>query len=100
MLVWNQNRCLDPGLLDEIDIDRIRHVGRIVELLHRAIIHMQAVNHRRRGGDEINAEFAVDALAHDLQMQQPQEAATKTKTERGRGFHFIGKARIVEMKPS
>src|SRR6185503_1346059 len=59
---------------------------------------VDAVDHRRRGGDEVDAEFAVEPLANDLEMQQTQKAAAEAEAERGRGFGLVSKARVVQMQ--
>ena len=41
---------------------------------------------RRRGGDQVEVEFALQPLLDDLQMQQAQEAAAEAEAQRGRGF--------------
>src|SRR5262249_36577230 len=68
MLVRHKDRCLDPGLLDEGDANDIGHVGRIVELIHRAVSQVHAVDHARCGRNEIEVELALETLADDLQM--------------------------------
>ena len=62
-----------------VDLHRIRHVGRIVQLLHRAVGQMDAIDHAGRGGDEVEVEFALQPLVDDLQMQQPRKPQRKPK---------------------
>ena len=99
MFVGNEDRRADPRLLDFVDLGHLGHVGRIVHLDHRAVGHVNAIDHRRRGGDQIEIEFPLQPLADDLQMQKTEEAAAKAEPERRRGLGFIGEARIVEMQP-
>ena len=61
-------------------------------------VMIDVIDHARRGGDQIEIEFALQPLAHDLQMQQAEKAAAKAEAQRGGGFGFIGEAGIVEMQ--
>ena len=96
MLVGHENGGLDPRLLDLGDLLRLGHVGRIVQLLHRAVGEMHAIDDRGRRGDQVDIELALEPLADDLEMQQPEKAAAEAEAERGGGLHLIGEARIVE----
>ena len=51
---------------------------------------------RRCGGDDVDAEFALDPLADDVEMEKTEEPAAETEAQRRRGLHFEGEARIVE----
>ncbi len=56
----------------------------------RGVIHFEnfiarggdAVTDAGRGGDEVNIELALEALLHDLEMQQTEKAAAKAEAER------------------
>ena len=76
----------------------IGHVGGIVQLLHRAVGQMDAIDDGGRRRDEIEIEFALQPLAHDLQMQKAQKAAAEAEAERGRTFGFVIEAGIVQMQ--
>ena len=68
--------------------DHVRHVGRIVQLDHRAVGHVDLVDHGGRGGDQVEIEFALQPLLDDFQMQQAQEAAAEAEAQRGAGLHL------------
>ena len=57
---------------------------------------MHLVDHRRRGRDQIEIEFALQPLLNDLEMQQPKEAAAKAEAQRRRGFHLEREAGVVQ----
>ena len=57
---------------------------------------MHAIDDARRRGDQVDIELALEPLADDLEMQQPEKAAAEAEAERGRGLHLVGEARIVE----
>ena len=78
------------------DLLRLGHVGWIVQLDHRAVGLMHAVDDGRRRGDEVDIELALQPLADDLEMEQPEKAAAEAEAERGGGLHLVGEARVVE----
>ena len=65
----------------------------------RIVRRMDALDDRRRSGDEIKVEFTGQPLLDDLQMQQTETTDTEAKSERGRSFGLVVKARIIEGKP-
>ena len=77
-------------------LHHVRHVGRIVHLDHRAVVHVQVVDDRRRGRDQVEIELALQTLGDDLEMQQAEEAAAEAEAERGRAFRLEREARVVE----
>ena len=46
ILVRRQDGGLDPGLVDAVDLHQVGHVGRVVQLHHRAVVHVDLVDHR------------------------------------------------------
>jgi hypothetical protein len=78
---------LDPRLLDRGDAVRVGHVGRVVELdgarrrLARRLGQVDLVDHRGRGGDEIEIIFAGEALLDDLEVEEPEEAAAEAEAQ-------------------
>ena len=61
-----------------------------------AVLHHDAVDDVRRGGDQVEAELSLEALPDDLQVQQPEIAAAVTETERGGGLRLVGQRGVVE----
>src|SRR5690606_40671917 len=47
-------------------------------------------------GDEVEIEMTLEPLLHDLEMEQPQEAAAEAETECGRRLRLVLEARVVE----
>jgi hypothetical protein len=62
----------------------------------RSIGQVQVIDHRWRGGDQVDFVFALQPVADDLQMQQPQEAAAETEPQRRRGLHLVAEAGVVQ----
>ena len=54
------------------------------------------VAHARRGGDQVDIEFALQALLHDFQVQQPQESAAEAEAQRGRVFGLEAEGAVVQ----
>ncbi len=61
-----------------------------------AVGHLHLVDHRGRGGDEIEIEFAAQPLLDDLEVQKAEKTAAEAEAERGGGLHFIGEAGVVQ----
>src|SRR5690606_11749822 len=55
-----------------------------------------AVDHARRGGDQVEVELAREPLLDDLEVQQAEEAAAEPEAERGRALHLETEAGVVE----
>ena len=74
----------DDGLADLGDAADLGHLGRVLDLDHLAIGAAQhhLVHHARRGGDQVLVELALQALLHDLHVQQAQEAAAEAEAQR------------------
>src|SRR5690606_10979222 len=83
IFIRHHDGCLDPRLLDMVDMRDVRHIGGIVQLHHAAVAHMQAIDDRRRCRDQIEIKLALKPLLDDLEMQQAEEAAAKAEAKRG-----------------
>ena len=79
-----------------VDLDRVRHVGRVVQVEHPSVGHVNPVDDRRRGRDQVQVEFARQPLLDDFQVQQAEKAAAEAETERRRGFRLVDEAGVVE----
>ena len=64
------------------------------------LVQVDAVHHGRRGGDQVEVEFAGQPLLDDLQVQQPQEPAAEAEAQRGGGLRLIVEARVVQPQPA
>ena len=54
------------------------------------------VDHRRRGGDEVEVIFAGQPLLDDLEVEEAEEAAAEAEAERGAGLHLEAERGVVE----
>ena len=58
-----------------------------------------AVGDVRRGHDQIEVELALQPLAHDLHVQQAEEAAAEAETERLRRLGLVEERAVVQLQP-
>ena len=96
IVVRGEDRRLDPGLQDGLDVHRVGHVGGVVEFDLRAVAHLDLVDHRGGGRDQVEVELAAQALLDDFQVQQAQESAAEAEAQGGRAFHLVGEAAVVQ----
>ena len=69
---------------------------RVIHLDHVAGRGGDAVAHAGRGGDQVDLEFALQALLHDLQVQQAEEAAAEAEAQRDRILGLEVEGAVVE----
>ena len=79
-LLRDDDRRLDVRLLDLLE--RVGQVGRRVHLDPVAVHRPHAVRDVRRGHEQVEVELALEPLADDLHVQQPEEAAAEAEAER------------------
>ena len=80
-LGWNDDLGLEVGLLDALDA---RDVGQVLgtgDAHHLAIGPEHVVVDRGRGGDEVQAELALEALLDDLHVQEAEEAHAEAEAQ-------------------
>ena len=53
---------------------------------------------RRRRGDEVEVELALEPLLDDLHVEQPEEAAAEAEAERDRALRLEGDRGVVEVQ--
>ena len=85
---------VDDGFLDLLDLARVGELGRIVHFDHLAIRGGDAVANARRGGDQVDIEFALQPLLDDFQVQQAEKAAAETEAQ-GHGILRLEAERAV-----
>ena len=58
--------------------------------------HVDVIDNRRRGGDQVDVILALDPVADHLEVQQAKETTAETETQ-GRGcFHLEAERRVVQ----
>ena len=58
----------------------------------------ELVDHRRRGGDEVEVELAREAFLDDFQMEQAKETAAETEAERCAALGLEAETGVVEAR--
>src|SRR5699024_9607600 len=84
----------DDGDVDHRFVDLLqlaaRPVGGVVDVVLGAVLGDDAVVHRRGGGDEVEVELALQAVAGDLHVEQAEEAAAETEAQGDGGLRLPG----------
>ena len=57
-----------------------------------------AVRDVRRGDEQVEVELALEPLADDLHVQQPEEAAAEAEAERLRGLGLVEERGVVQLQ--
>src|SRR3546814_8185191 len=65
-------------------------------LFRSAVVHVQAVDDRGCGRDQVEVEFALQPLLHDFEVQEAQEAAAEAESQGRRTLRLEGEAGVVE----
>ena len=82
-----------------VDAAGVGKLRRVVDVELRPVGEEGPVLHARRGGDEGQVELALEPLAHDLHVQEAQEAAAETDAQGMGGLGLEGEAGVVELEP-
>ncbi len=88
----------DDRLLDFNGHSGRRKFRGVVDLDDLAVGGGDAIAHAGRGGDQVDAEFALEALLHDFHVQQAEKAAAKTEAQRDGIFRLVKKCGVVELQ--
>ena len=62
-----------------------------------AVGQQYLVDHGRGARDQIEVVFALQALLHDVHVQQAEEPAAEAEAERGRDLRLEVQRRVVEL---
>ena len=75
---------------------RFGQLARVVDVDLGAVVEEGPVGHRGRRGDERQVELPLEALAHDLHVQQAEEATPEAEAEGPGRLGLVGEAGVVE----
>ena len=75
-----------------------RHVGGVVHLQLATRFRQHAVRDVGRGDEEVEVELPLEALAHDLHVQEAEEAAAEAEAERLRRLGLVEERGVVELQ--
>ena len=87
---------VDVGLLDAAISFGVGIADGLSTISMRAVDQLEPVLDVGRGRDEREVVLALEALAHDLHVQQAEEAAAEAEAERARRLGLVGERRVVE----
>ena len=91
-----EDHRLDDGLLELRDAAGLGQLRRAVDLVHLAVGGRHPVQHARRRRDQVLVELALEALLHDVHVQQAEEAAPESEAQRRRGFGLVEERGVVQ----
>ncbi len=94
----HENLGGDDRLADFLHLLDFRQLGRIFHLDSAAVAHQHLIHHRRRGGDQVLVELALQPFLHDFHVQQAEEAAAEAEAQRLRHFRLVVQRGIVELE--
>ena len=86
----------DERLADLLDRARVGHVRGVVDLELLAVRQRHVELHRGHRRQQLEVVLALQALAHDVHVQQAEKAAAKAEAERVRGLRLPRQRRVVE----
>ena len=81
---------LDPRLRDRLDVVGFgSRAGLSTTTMPRPCVSVDVVLDRRRRGDEVEVELALEPLLDDLHVEQAEEAAAEAEPERDRALRLV-----------
>ncbi len=96
VLLGGEHVGTDDRLTDLLDLVHRRQLGRVVHVDDRAIGLQDFIHHRRRGADQVQVVFALQALLHDFHVQHAEEAAAEAEAHRLGAFRLETQRGIVQ----
>ena len=97
VLLGDDDRGADVRLLDALEL--ARHLRRVVHLELLAHPRLDAVGDVRRRHEQVEVELPLEPLAHDLHVEQAEEAAAEAEAERLRRLRLVEQRPVVELQP-
>ena len=88
--------AVDERLADLLDRARVGHVRGVVHLELLAVRQRHVELHRGHRRQQLQVVLALQALAHDVHVQQAEKAAAKAEAERVGGLRLPRQRRVVE----
>ncbi len=80
------DECLHHRLLDFFDVSHVRQKRRVVHVLARAVRERDVINHAGIRGDDVHVVFAAQAFLDDFHVEQAEEAAAESESQRHTRF--------------
>src|SRR5699024_3612709 len=93
----HDDRHIHHRLVDRLQL-AARPVGRVAHEGLGTVLLNHAVDHGRSGGDQVKAEFPLQAGAGDLHVQQAKEAAAETEAQGDGGLRLEAQGCVVKLQ--
>ncbi len=95
-------RAHDPKphvrLLDPLDLALRRHARRVLHLRRRPVPQVHPIVHVGHRAHQIEVELPLQALPHDLHVQQTEKPATEAETQRLARLRLVPDRRVVQLQ--
>ena len=88
----------DDGLFDFVDGGGVGPAAGVLHVARGAAGEVDFVADAGGGGDEVEAELALEALLNDFHVEEAEEAAAEAEAEGDGGFGLEGEAGVVELE--
>src|ERR1700761_5290652 len=88
--------CINDRLFHLLDGGGLRELLRIIYLDDFASGSRNAIANTRRGGNQVDLEFALEALLHYVKGQRAEKTAAETEAERHGVFGLEAEGAVVE----
>src|SRR5882724_1998909 len=97
-IVTGDDHGLDDGLFDHFDVAGIGKFCRAIDFDGGAANASDAITNAWRGGDEVEAKFALEAFLHNFHVQQAEKSTAIAETESYGVFRLVIKCGVVELE--
>ena len=84
------DRRTDVRFLNVVNHRDVGHAAGVVHFHDVSLFVVHVVGHVGHGGDDVHVELAVQALLHNLHVEQSQEAAAEAEAQCQRRFWLEG----------
>src|SRR5690606_18257137 len=98
VFLWHEQCDRHNGLTNVVNLTDLRHARGAFDHHDFAVSLFYLIHHRRRGGNDVHTKFALQALLHNLHVQQAQEPAAKAKAQRLRDLGLEHERGVVKLQ--
>ncbi len=88
----------DDGFANLVDLAGVGNLGRVFNLEDIPIGLQHFVHHAGRSSDQILVELALQTLLDDFHVQEAEETATESKTQRLADLGFVMQGGVVQLE--
>ena len=77
---------------------RVGHTTRVMHFLHITLLIIYMVRNVRHRSNHIHIKLTVQALLHNLHVEQSEETTTEAKTQSQRRFRLESQRRVIQLQ--